>query len=77
MDLLAVLEHELGLALGFTEADPLQPVVMARTLEPAVGPQASPPLRVVRSAAPGWIRAIPAKHGRRLVRPTRAFTIQR
>jgi hypothetical protein len=46
MDLLAVLMHELGLALGFTEADPAQPEVMARTLAPAVGPQAPPRLRL-------------------------------
>jgi hypothetical protein len=59
MDLLAVLEHELGLALGFVEADPRQPVVMARTLEPSLVPVAAPPLRTVRSLAPGRISAHP------------------
>jgi hypothetical protein len=57
MDLLAVLEHELGLALGFVEADPLEPVVMARTLEASLGPVATPPLRIVRNLAPGRISA--------------------
>jgi len=73
MDLLAVLEHELGLTLGFAEADPLQPVVMARTLEPSFGPQAAPPLRLIRSVSPGRIFAHPLKHARH----TRTFTIRR
>ncbi len=71
MDLLAVLEHELGLTLGFAEADPLQPVVMARTLEPSIGPQAAPPLRLIRSVLPGRISAHPLKHPRKHV-----FTIR-
>jgi hypothetical protein len=55
MDLLAVLEHELGLTLGFTEADPLQPIVMARTLAP--GTIATAPFRMVRPVARGPISA--------------------
>jgi hypothetical protein len=76
MDLLAVLEHELGLTLGFAEADPLQPVVMARTLEPSVGRQATPPLRVVRSLAPGRISAHPRAQARKHAWRTRTFTIR-
>jgi len=77
MDLLAVLEHELGLTLGFAEADPLQPVVMARTLEPALGPQAAPPLRIIRSVSPGRISSHPRAHARKHLRPTRTFTTLR
>jgi hypothetical protein len=77
MDLLAVLEHELGLTLGFAEADPLQPVVMARTLEPSFGPQASLPLRVVHSLALGRISAHLRAHARKQLHPTRTFTIHR
>jgi hypothetical protein len=76
MDLLAVLEHELGLTLGFIEADPLQPVVMARTLDAALGPQASPPLRIVRSVSLGRISAHSPAHARRHLRPTRTVTIR-
>jgi len=55
MDLLAVLEHELGLVLGFSEADPLQPLVMARTLAP--GTIAVAPFRMLRPVARGPISA--------------------
>jgi hypothetical protein len=77
MDLLAVLEHELGLTLGFTEADPLQPVVMARTLEPSLAPQASPPLRLIHSLSPGRIFGHSPAHARKQLRPARTFTIRR
>ncbi|HEV8460189.1 MAG TPA: Calx-beta domain-containing protein [Gaiellaceae bacterium] len=55
MDLLAVLEHELGLTLGFTEADPRQPEVMARTLAPGV--HSTLRLRILRPVAPRRISA--------------------
>jgi hypothetical protein len=75
MDLLAVLEHELGLALGFVEADPLEPVVMARTLEPSLGAVATPPTRILRNVAPGRISAHPLP--RTLHHRVAAFTRRR
>ena len=42
IDLETVLLHELGLALGYSEADPRQPAVMARTLAAQVGSQTPP-----------------------------------
>ena len=36
MDLLTVVLHEVGLALGFVEDDAAQPEIMARTLAPGV-----------------------------------------
>ena len=42
MSLLTVVLHELGMALGFSEDDPAEPYVMARTL--TAGVQAPPPL---------------------------------
>ena len=50
MDLLSVVLHELGLALGFTEDDPAEPWVMARTL--AAGVQTPPRLLPLLGSAP-------------------------
>ncbi|MGZ4388225.1 MAG: Calx-beta domain-containing protein, partial [Gaiellaceae bacterium] len=60
IDLLSVVMHELGLALGFHEADAAEPFVMARTLAPSVGPQAPPrllPLAPAAAAKPATIAA--------------------
>jgi hypothetical protein len=55
MDLRTVITHELGLALGFHEADPAQPYAMARTLSATIGRQAPPlllsPIAPKRSAS--------------------------
>jgi hypothetical protein len=75
MDLLAVLEHELGLALGFVEADPLEPVVMARTLEPSIGGVATPPTRILRSVKP--VRLAAHAPPRKVQRRVAAFTRRR
>ena len=50
MDLLFTVMHELGLALGFVEDDPAQPVVMGRTLAAEIGPHATPRLRPMPAA---------------------------
>jgi hypothetical protein len=50
MDLLSVVLHELGLALGFREDDPAEPWVMARTL--AAGVQTPPRLLPLLGSAP-------------------------
>jgi hypothetical protein len=52
MDLRTVVTHELGLALGFHEADPVEPYAMARTLSATIGPQAPPLLLPLRAPAP-------------------------
>jgi Ca2+-binding RTX toxin-like protein len=65
MDLRTVLTHELGLALGFREADPAEPYAMARTLAATVAPPGPPlllPLDTPAAVAPvtvtrPWISA--------------------
>ncbi|MGH3049730.1 MAG: beta strand repeat-containing protein [Gaiellaceae bacterium] len=55
MDLLSVLLHELGLTLGYSEADPRQPAVMARTLTAGVGPQTPPTVASQQIAVAGAV----------------------
>src|SRR5207248_9778458 len=59
MDLLTVVLHELGLALGFTEDDPAEPWVMARTL--TAGVQTPPQLLPVSGStgAAGTVTSAP------------------
>jgi hypothetical protein len=67
MNLLTVVLHELGLALGFVEDDPMQPAIMARTLVPGMD---TPPalLPLIGSGRVGVIRSLlhPARPHRAL-----------
>jgi hypothetical protein len=61
MSLLTVVLHELGMALGFSEDDPAEPYVMARTL--TAGVQAPPPLLgLAGGTATSWtsVAVVPA-----------------
>jgi hypothetical protein len=63
MNLLTVVLHELGLALGFAEDDPMQPAIMARTLAPGVETvPALLPLIVTARAGMIWHGALRAAH---------------
>ena len=62
MDLLFTVMHELGLALGFVEDDPAQPVVMGRTLAAEIGPHVTPRLRPMPATTALMFQDLPARH---------------
>jgi len=89
MDLRTVVTHELGLALGFSEADSAEPYAMARFLTATVGPQAPPlllplagpsqlasaPVAWIGAGGFGWLRGVPLIGW--IIHPAAAHAIRR